>query len=82
MDNNLVRKVKANMLLGALSTSRDKDSAYGVSREYGTVVAMQLLAARLPDRLMKLHVHWKDGDTYENICRKRLDLLNGLYPEW
>lgn len=74
MDKQLVRDVKASMLRGTLGETSDKTR--------GSLRALALLRARLPEHIVEQHLVWREDDTYENICRRRLDALNGLYPEW
>lgn len=70
-----IRKVKANLLGGALGASR-------VDRVYGTLAALRLINSRLPPHLAGNVAIWRPGESYAEVCRRRLDLLNGLYPEW
>lgn len=67
-----IRKVKATLLAGALGKRV-------IDRRYGSIAALRLINARLPACERPI---WRPGETYAEICKRRLDLLNGLYPEW
>ena len=78
MDKQLVREVKSNLMEASLTGSFHQS---GDGTKF-SLRALALLNARLPWSYVEKYLIWQDGDSYEDICRRRLLALEGVYPEW